>query len=135
MVALLEQEQNGEKMIDFKIEESGNNKTLIVNGELPISNAAAMQGGLIRSLESPEDLIIDLEEVSDVDLSFLQLLCSVHKTSRELNKHITMSGKCPQVFRDAVRKAGYLQQSGCRFNCDNICHEIEINRDSEKGSS
>ena len=121
-------------MIDFKIEESDNKKTLIINGELTIHNAAAVQGVLIRSLESQDDLTISLEAVSDVDLSFLQLLCSAYKTSKELNTHMTMAGNCPEVFKDTSRNAGYLQKSGCRFDCKKSCLETEINQNAEKGS-
>lgn len=134
MVALPQRgtDLNGGQMIDFKVEESGDKRTLTVNGELTIHNAAAIQGVLIRLLESREDLHISLKEVSEVDLSFLQLLCSAHKTSKDLNTHITMSGDCPEIFRDAVRTSGLLQDSGCRFNCDKNCTGTELHEEPKR---
>jgi len=108
-------------MIDFKIEDSGSETTLLINGELTVENAVALQGIFIRLLESSLNLTIQLQNVSDVDISFLQLLCSVHKTSTDLNKNLTLSGNCQGIFRNAVKDAGFLRNAGCGFECDKSC--------------
>lgn len=119
-------------MIDFKAEESGNNTTLTVSGELTVQNASALQGMFIRSLESSSNLTIDLKEVTDLDLSFLQLLCSVHRTSTSLKKNLTLSGPCPEIFRDAVKSAGFLRRTGCKFDGKKNCLWAEMNNAAEK---
>ncbi len=108
-------------MIDFKVEDLGSEKTLTINGELTIENATALQGIFIRSLDTSEHLIVNLEKASAIDLSFLQLLCSVHKTSSDLKKQLTLSVMCQEIFRNAVKEAGLLRHTGCGFECDKSC--------------
>ncbi len=119
-------------MIDFKAEESDNNTTLTIRGELTVQNAAALQGMLIRSLESSLNLTINLKDVTEMDLSFLQLLCSVHRTSTDLKKNLTLSRHCPEVFRDVVKSAGFLRRTGCVLDCNKNCIWAEMNKDAEK---
>jgi len=119
-------------MIDFKAEESGNNTTLTISGELTVQNASALQGIFIRSLESSSNLTINLIDITDMDLSFLQLLCSVHRTSADLKKNLTLSRPCPDIFKAVVKSAGYLRRTGCALDCDKNCIWAEINKDAEK---
>ncbi len=117
-------------MIDFKIEDSGSEKTLTINGDLTIENATALQGIFIRSIETSEHLTINLENASAVDLSFLQLLCSVHKTFTDLNKSLILSGTCQEIFRDAVKDVGLLRHTGCGFECDKTCLWTDQDKES-----
>lgn len=119
-------------MIDFKAEESDNNTTLTISGELTVQNAAALQGMFIRSLESSSNLTVNLKDVTALDLSFLQLLCSLHRTSTDLKKNLTLSGPCPEVFRDVVKSAGFLRRTGCAFDCNKNCIWAEMNKGAEK---
>lgn len=119
-------------MIDFKAEEADNNTTLTISGELTVQNASALQGIFIRSLESSSNLTINLKDVTDLDLSFLQLLCSVHRTSTDLQKNLTLSGPCPEIFRDVVRSAGFLRRTGCAYDCNKNCLWAEMNKDTTK---
>ena len=119
-------------MIDIKAEESDKNTTLTIGGELTVQNASALQGIFIRSLESSSNLTINLEGVTDIDLSFLQLLCSAHRTSTDLKKNLTLSGACSEVFRDVVRSAGFLRRTGCANDRNKKCIWAEMNKATEK---
>jgi anti-anti-sigma regulatory factor len=119
-------------MIDFKAEETDNITTLTIGGELTVQNASALQGIFIRSLESSSSLTITLKDVTDLDLSFLQLLCSVHRTSTDLKKNLTLSGPCPEVFREAVKSAGFLRRTGCAYDCNKNCLWAEMKKHAEK---
>jgi len=117
---------SGGQMIDFKAEESGNNTTLTISGELTVQNASALQGIFIRSLESSSNLSIDLKDVTALDLSFLQLICSLHRTSSDLKRKLTLSGTCPEVFRDAVKSAGLSRRTCCGYDPGKNCLLAEI---------
>ncbi|HDH11209.1 MAG TPA: anti-sigma factor antagonist [Nitrospirae bacterium] len=110
-----------EFMIDFKIEQSDDKRILTINGELTIQNADALQDILIHSLEYAEHLVLNLENVTDVDLSGLQLLFSACKTTMELKKDFTLNGNCPEVFKEAARDAGYSLHTGCGSGCNKMC--------------
>lgn len=119
-------------MIDFKAEESDNNTTLTIGGEMTVQNASALQGIFIRSLESSSNLTINLKDVIDLDLSFLQMLCSLHRTSTDLKKNLTLAGPCPEVFRDIVKSAGFLRRTGCGFDRNKNCLWAEMDKGAEK---
>jgi anti-anti-sigma regulatory factor len=119
-------------MIDFKAEESDDNTTLTLSGELTVQNAAAVQAIFIRSLESSLDLTVNLKDVTELDLSFLQLLCSLHRTSTDLKKNLTLSGNGPEVFRDVVKSAGFLRRTDCGLDCNKNCLWAETNEHAEK---
>ncbi|MEW6602683.1 MAG: STAS domain-containing protein, partial [Nitrospirota bacterium] len=100
--------------------------------ELTVQNASALQGIFIRTLESSSNLSINLKDIAEIDLSFLQLLCSVSKTSADLNKGLTLSGPCPEVFREAVRSAGFIKRTGCVLDCKENCLGAEMGKDPAK---
>ena len=78
-----------------------------------IERAHELKGALVAALSGNDQVIIDLEEVTEVDLSFLQLLCSAHRTSLKLNKHFALQDNQPEAFTRAVRDAGYARTLGC----------------------
>ena len=75
-------------MINFKIEESKNAGVLKLDGELSIEQAAELKTALINSIENSDNVIIDIEDITEIDLSCMQLLCSAHQTLINLNKHL-----------------------------------------------
>ncbi len=112
-------------MFDCKVEESGDKKTLSINGELKIQDAAELQKVLIESLENTEHLDLNLEEVTGIDMSCLQLLCSAHRTMSSSNKLLTISSSYTEAVREAVNDAGYQQSKGCESDKDESCLWVE----------
>jgi anti-anti-sigma factor len=112
-------------MFDRKVEESDDKKTLSINGELKIQDAAELQKVLIESLENTEHVDINLENVTGIDMSCLQLLCSAHRTMSSSNKRLTLSSSYPDVIREAVNDSGYQQLKGCESDKDETCLWVE----------
>ncbi len=108
-------------MLDFSIKEEEKIKTLTINGDLTIQNAAALQGILLSSIEDTETLVINIENITGADLSCLQMLYSAHATGNKSGKHLRLSGNCPEVFTEAAKDAGYLSDKDCGLNCDETC--------------
>ncbi len=112
-------------MFECKVEESGDKKTLSINGELKIQDAAELQKVLIESLENTEHLDLNLENVTGIDMSCLQLLCSAHKTMSSSDRRLTLSSSYPEVVREAVNDSGYQQFKGCESDKDETCLWVE----------
>ncbi len=112
-------------MFDFKSERTEDKTILTINGELTIQNAAALQGALIESLEGTEHLVLNFENVTEVDISCLQLLCSAHSTIIKLNRSFTINSSCPEAFKKAAVDSGYLQHETCATDCDKNCLRTE----------
>ncbi len=108
-------------MLDFKVEQEGEEKRVTISGELNIENASALKDILISSLEKTESVVVNLENLTDVDLSCLQLFCSAYKTADASGKCFTISGNCSLVFKDAIKDARFLQNAGCGLPCEKRC--------------
>ena len=100
--------------MEFKLEEGGTGK-LILDGDMTVQRAGELKAALIEALDKATHLVIDLENITDADLSCLQLFCSAHRTSLKLNKSVSLSENAPQMFWDIVKKAGYSCNTPC---CD-----------------
>ena len=108
-------------MFDCKVEESADKKILTINGELTIQNIAELRKVLIESLKDTEHLALNLENITEVDMSCLQLLCSAHKTTIKSDKHFTLHGSSSAILWEAVKDSGYQQIKGCELVTDNSC--------------
>ncbi len=115
--------------MNFELKPSGGMGILTIGGELTIERAAELRKMLIKSLEIADTVRIRLENVTAVDLSCLQLLCSAHRTALNLNKNLTLSSKMSQVFRQAVEDAGYFRLSGCAPDSYKSCLWIGGNKE------
>jgi anti-anti-sigma regulatory factor len=94
-------------MITFNREKSGNSGVLILGGEFTIERANELKTALIRHLDSVECLRINLKNVSEIDLSCLQLLCSAHLTALGQGKEVIVTGADNEVFDQAWHHAGF----------------------------
>ncbi len=112
-------------MIDFKVGKSGNVGELAIHGELTLPHATEFKSALMKLLKKHKSAVIHLEEVTDVDLSALQLLCSAHRTFIRSKKQLELNSSWPEVFERAVKDAGYTRQGGCPEDCDNSCFWVK----------
>lgn len=111
--------------MECKIKQSDERKILTLEGALTIIHAAELKKILQEAIDNSKNVELDIENVTDVDLSCLQLFCSAHRTSLNLNRTISIESNHPEVFREAVREAGFQQKQGCRLDPDGSCLWIE----------
>ncbi len=108
-------------MFNCKVEKSGDRLRLVVNGSLTIENAASLKKVLIKSMKKAEHVDLHIDNVPELDLSCLQLLCSAHKTYRDSNKYFTLSSGSAEAFSETVKAAGLLRHMGCESECEKSC--------------
>lgn len=107
--------------MDLRVEDSGDAKVLILNGELTIEHADELKDALAKSLNSAGHVVLNIEGASNVDLSCLQLLCSTHRTAVRSNKVLSLSGGYSGPFKQAVTDLGYFRSIGCSLDTGNTC--------------
>lgn len=105
----------------YKIEPSGSALMVILNGEATIESAVELKNVLLKAMESSDDIIINIESLTAIDLSFLQLLCSACRSCLKLGKKLSLSGKYPDFYNRMVRNAGYFRQRGCEIDSNDSC--------------
>ncbi len=101
--------------------ESNNQGTLKLEGDITLAQAEELRMLLIKSIINVDDLKVEFGDVHDVDLSCLQLFCSVHRSAVRMNKRVAFSGPRPEIFDKVVRDAGYVRSTGCHLDCFGSC--------------
>jgi ABC-type transporter Mla MlaB component len=108
-------------MLDFKVDQSGEKSTVTINGDLSIGNAVALHGILVSALEDARQIEVTFQNVAEVDLSCLQLLCSAYRTAEAEDKCFCLDGNCPESVVRAVQEAGFSPYSECGSQCEKGC--------------
>ncbi len=108
-------------MVKFEIQEDDNKSTLIVNGDLSIAGAAEFKDILIKLYEGSKSAFLDLANVSSIDTSCLQLLCSTHKSYINSDRTIEIKDELPEQITQSVTVAGYIRKGNCNANSSGSC--------------
>ena len=104
-------------MIDFSMDDSGTNGTLLLSGSLTIQQALPLKETLLRAVGEVNQLAVNLEHVEGMDLTALQLLCAAHRDLVKRGKKVTREGTIPEIVHRIVRESGF---SGCVGGDDDI---------------
>jgi anti-anti-sigma regulatory factor len=110
-----------EKTMDVGIMRSAEASVLKLVGNWTIERANELKGALLEALNSAESIVIDLEGLTCLDLSAMQLFCSAHRTSLRLGKHLALHGQESETFKRVLRDAGFVRTSGCHSDPDKKC--------------
>ncbi|MBF0284733.1 MAG: STAS domain-containing protein [Magnetococcales bacterium] len=94
-------------MTQITLEVAGETATLTLAGDMTIQRATLLKGKLLEALTRATHVALKLEHVSSIDLSALQLLCSVHRTLLGDGKTLSVIGFVPESVREAITLAGY----------------------------
>lgn len=83
---------------------------LILEGEITINEATVLKETLLSYLAAQPVLSIDLQGVTKIDTSGLQLLYTAHQTAIHQGKNLSLEKPSP-AFMQAVKLAGLIFQS------------------------
>ncbi len=100
---------------EFQLSESGKSGLLTCRRELNVQYAAELKSTLVDALSQVEQLVLNLEQVTEIDLSGIQLLYSVFQTAQEENKQVKLTGNCPVGVKHAIEDSGYTNYSWLNF--------------------
>lgn len=103
------------------MEEGENGLRLAFSGELTIPHATGLREALLDLMARGRDACIDLGGVTDIDVSAMQLLCSLHRTAVSRGMAVTLERGMPDNLVEAIRTAGYLREKGCRLDVPGTC--------------
>lgn len=116
----------------FKIEESGNATTINAGCALTISQATELKKNITDALSNSDGLIIDLKNLSEFDLSCIQLLCSANFTFEKTGKKMTVNIAPGDFLREKLLQSGYTSKSGCFESPCRNCLWLEELADPEQ---
>ena len=107
--------------MDVAMTRSGENNVLRLDGSWTIERANELKRMLLEALNSGENIVIDLEGLTDLDLSSMQLFCSAHRTSLREGKYLALHERKSQSLKQMVREAGFARTLGCHKDPDKSC--------------
>jgi ABC-type transporter Mla MlaB component len=103
------------------LKNSNNSHSVSFTGNLTVEHAAELKTVLIASLNLADRLCVVFDNVTEVDISFLQLLCSAHRTAVKNNKILWLDSQRPEPLRLAMQEAGFVRQEGCVLDVHQTC--------------
>jgi anti-anti-sigma factor len=107
--------------MDVEMTRSIETNVLKLKGSWTIERANEMKSVLLEMLNSCEHMVIDLEGLTDLDLSTMQLFCSAHRTSLRDGKQLALHERKPQSLKQIVREAGFARTIGCHKDPNKKC--------------
>jgi anti-anti-sigma regulatory factor len=78
-----------------------------LQGKWTIERAGELKGLLSGALRCGDEVFVELDEVTEADLSCLQLLYSACGSASKLGKRLTLRGSAPPAFVELARNAGF----------------------------
>jgi anti-anti-sigma regulatory factor len=102
----------------FIVNDTKKEGTVTIEGALTIQQSAAFKEILIKAMTEVDSIEIQCDEVTDVDLSCMQLLCAAHKTSMRMHKKLRIAGDRSDFLAKMVKDAGFPQLMQCKNTAD-----------------
>ncbi len=103
------------------LKQAGNKGVITLEGDLTLSHAEELKGIFIKALADADEVSIDFLNVQEVDLSCLQLFCSLHRSAVRLKKRVVFSGSPPPALKKVSEAAGFAHLKGCKLDREKSC--------------
>jgi anti-anti-sigma factor len=99
--------------MDNQKKTAGDFQVIQLSGELTIGRIAELRESIKNLVDRFPTVHIRFEDVTGIDLSFLQLICSAHRTAASMNKQLVFSGVKPEIVNRILQSAGLTRQRAC----------------------
>ncbi|GFO59361.1 sulfate transporter [Geomonas silvestris] len=90
-------------------------------GSVTIAQAAGLKDELVAALAKGCDLRVDVSQVSEIDLTGLQLLEAGHRSWMLAGKIFCLEIGGNRAYLDTVEAAGFRRHMGCKHDTNNTC--------------
>jgi ABC-type transporter Mla MlaB component len=94
---------------------------LTLERELVINRARELKAALTAGIGERTIVELDLSNVSEIDVSGLQLLCSAHRTALSKGGNLRISALPSAEIVLAVRNSGFSRRAACRSDVASGC--------------
>jgi ABC-type transporter Mla MlaB component len=96
-------------------------KEVVLSGDLTLRFAGSVRNQILQALDKAEIVHILFQDVEDVDLSFIQIICASHRSVIEKNKSLVLQDNLPAVLTQLVDESGLKGQIGCSLDIKGAC--------------
>ncbi len=88
----------------------------VLSGDLTLQSAAGVKAELEKAVASGRNVVLRFDAVDAVDLSFIQLLCSAHRSVHDRGHTLELEGEKPEAFTRLIKESGLDVHVGCWFD-------------------
>lgn len=81
---------------------------LLLQASQTVRTAQELQRNLLASFEAGTDILVDISEVSDLDLSFVQTICAARHHAAHEGKTLRLAHPAPGPVAALLTRAGFL---------------------------
>jgi len=82
-------------------------KTVVLSGARSIREAAQTYAEIGAALHEPGDVVLDCAEVSQADVSFIQIILAGHRSARSGGKLLVLSAPPEGAVLSALQRGGF----------------------------
>ncbi len=93
--------------LNLQSEGNSNTGTLVIEGEITVQNATEIKTLLLDALEKTDTCFIDLQQITQIDLSGIQLLYAAKNYATNSNKDFKITGDCPVHMLETIKESGF----------------------------
>lgn len=90
-------------------------------GVLTVQEVSGCRDQLQQAMAVADKVVLRLDEVEEIDIAFMQLLCAAYRTAAALDKEIEVSEPLSPNHLETVRVAGFFRHTGCSRECRGNC--------------
>lgn len=105
-------------MAEIRREKTAEQEQLFLGGDLTIASMKDVKTALQDAIRNASSVAVYLEHVRNLDVAFLQILCSAHRTAADENKPFSIYGELDR-FKLLLEAGGFQRHIGC---CDSSRH-------------
>ncbi|MFZ0932422.1 MAG: STAS domain-containing protein [Syntrophobacteraceae bacterium] len=107
--------------MDVETTRSDETVVLKLKGSWTIERANELKRILLEILNGCEHMLIELEGLTELDISTMQLFCSAHRKSLRAGKHLAFHENKSETFKQMALDAGFARTLGCHKDPDKKC--------------
>lgn len=83
-------------------------KRIELQGECSVEFSSELSSQLLDGFKNYSHLELSLNQITEADLTIIQLLCSAHKSSQSGSKDIRIIDQVPDSVSNTMLRAGYF---------------------------
>lgn len=103
-------------MLDMTLEKPDEKTACLhVGGDLTVVNISSLYGKICDLYDEVEELSVNIQENTNIDLTFVQLMCTSHRAFSNAEKRFYVSGNKGCLF-SKTDEVGYTRHKGCEFD-------------------
>ncbi len=96
-------------------------KEIVLTGSLSLGSVGEVRTQLQHALSEADTVKILLQDIEDIDLSIIQIICSAHRTALLRNKALILQSHLPAVFIQIIEESGLQGHIGCSHGGKDGC--------------